>query len=703
MKKIIKAFRILSLLVTFFVIKIQTTHAQQLDTKTQVIPAQSRTNPEFIKRMADADQNPELAKRMPDADSRLKSAMATADDFCSGINVSFTKISDASGCYLDVTYSHTYTYSSGANPCYLPHGFLIEVCAQAQIQSATVISGAWLSGLTPVISANSVYWVKSCAANFSNIVPTGQSMTVRIKFANGFCMGSTCDVQFKELTGWAYPNNLQFWSCQKSDTIRTKAFQLDIGPDTTVCTGSSFGIQMPVFPPGVSIKWYKYQPVICTDPCPAPPVCQAATAPWVLAQTGGSTCNTNILTATTCYVAVLEYGCYVFQTNIKRVNVCPGAPANTISAPNTPTTLVNGIPHTCNQWSGQLCLSNSTAACCTPKILRWEIRTRGLTYSCTPVWGAWTSWATVSNSAGQSCINTGNINYGIFCQKEYEYRAVLTNACGQSTPTFSIGIDRQLPLIVGTITEIPLLSPLCYKHGTKLTLSPVCAEVLGWEKRVELSPACSNNFGSWIAEGGSQGTCVWWTNNLLVTTQYRVILKNGVCSPQSYSQTYTVKVRPPLTATITATQTVLCPPGVTLTAATSYGSPCNYPVTYQWYKDGLPIPGANQPIYHPITGGNYYVVVSSVCGKAKSNVITICDRPILTIEAPCCMCKGETVEMNAVILWPSQNCAQNCTYHWSTGATTAGIHVSAPGTYTVTVSCGVCPPLTKTITISMCP
>ncbi|MBU2586478.1 MAG: PKD domain-containing protein [Bacteroidetes bacterium] len=204
-------------------------------------------------------------------------------------------------------------------------------------------------------------------------------------------------------------------------------------------------------------------------------------------------------------------------------------------------------------------------------------------------------------------------------------------------------------------------------------------------------------------ESGSQGTCVWWTNNLLKTTQYRVKVKNGAC-PSVYSPVYTVTVKPKLGVTITANKTVLCPPGpVILTAQTTYGPPCNYPVSYQWYRDGLPIAGATGSTYSPTTGGNYYVVVSETCGKATSNVITVCGRPQLVIEAPCCVCPGETVTVNAVVVWTPQNCpAPSCTYLWNTGATTPSISVTSPGTYTVTVNCGTCPPMTQSVIIQPC-
>jgi hypothetical protein len=661
------------------------------------------TNPEYVKRLADPEFNPQI-KSVTDPADRLKTAQATADQYCQTMNASMTFVVINNECFIEISYTHTYTYSSTSTNAYtLPHGIYFQTCSQP-IESATVISGSWLNGVTPVISGNSIYWAKPCAAtnNFTNIIPSGQVLKVRIKLANGFCPG-TCEFKTRELNGWAFPNATQFWNCEQpySVTLPAQWVNYSIGADTSVCSGSAFTITassigfIPI-QPGATIKWYKFIPVNCTDPCPPPPNCYGTVAaPWVEDVTGSINYNTNILTQNVCYAAVISYGCIRSVTNVKRVNVCPGVP-NNIIVPNGPaTTMINGVPHACNNWSGSLCL-DAPVSCCKAKVLRWERRWRSLSYSsaCSAGWGNWTNWSTLANSANQNCINTGNLQTAT-CQRQYEFRAVLSNACGQSTPTFSIIIDK--PPVPGSIAANPA-GTLCYDKATKLTYSTSCAEVVEWEMREETSP-CSNNYNVWTVVPGSQATCIWWTGNLQRTTQYRVKVKNGACTPV-YSSVYTVKIKPKLNVTISANQTVLCSP-VILSAQTSYAG-CGYLLSYQWYKDGLPVLGSTQATYQPTTGGNYYVVIKDgVCGKATSNVITVCEKPELIITAPCCVCNGETITLQAELLWKPENCSQSCTYQWNTGATTSGINVSSPGTYTVTVSCGSCT-VTKTVIVKPC-
>ncbi len=642
-----------------------------------------------------------LLSSAANSQNKNPNAPSVQTDYCNQLTINVTPGPDSLGCYFDVELTQIWSAASGCNINDLPHGLYVAFSGATTINSVQILQGAWFTA-TPAASqspfTNSVYWTKQPAGtctNATNSIPSGQLLKVRIWVTT---VPNPVTVTVRELTGWSWPTDPSKWNCEKVFTFPAPQVNYSIGPNTSVCSGSAMAINLSPAPPtGSTVTWYQLP---SNAPCPTvnPPA-----SPWVLAQTGGTSFNTNILTSTTCYVAVIQQGCWKYFSNVKRVDVCPGPPIAAITA--TPasgypqTTIINQVAHACSSWSGQLCLNPSTFPCST-QIIRWERRTRGLSYSspCIPVWGSWSSWVPIPSSAGQTCINTGVLGYGAACQMQYEFRAVLQNACGTSTPPYTIVIDR--PPVPGNITANPL-PPLCFDKATKLTYSTSCAEVVEWEKRDELSP-CTNTWGSWTPIAGSQGTCVWWTNNLQTTTQYRVKVKNGACPPV-YSPVYTVTVKPKLGVTISANQTVLCPPGVTLTAQTTYGPPCSYPVSYQWYQDGLPITGATSSTYSPTTPGNYYVVVSDTCGKAKSNVITVCGRLQLVIVAPCCVCPGETITVTANVLWTPANCQPpSCTYLWNTGATTPSISVTSPGTYTVTVNCGTCPPMTQSVTIQPC-
>jgi hypothetical protein len=709
MKTKIKTLKAISIIAMLTIIAVLPVNAQESNPQFRVSPAEASTNRDFINKLADPEFNPALAKKIQDPAERLKSAQAVADASCFDMSTTISVVSNAQGCFLDVTYVHPYTYDPSTNACLLPHGLFVEVCQP--IQSVSVITGAWLTGVSPVISGNYVYFAKSCSSsgtNFSYLIPSGQTLTIRIKLMNGFCPGNNCPVLIKEMTGVPY-NQIGWWSCLRTHNIPISVSSASIGIDASICTGNSLMLNMvPPPPPGTIVKWYKYIPTSCTSPCPTAPVSCPIGSPWgAPVLTGVGSYPTNILTQTSCFVAVAQNGCNTWSTNVKRVNVCPGPPSETINVNGPPTIPINLIPHTCIPWSGQLCLNNATTTCCAPKIIGWEKRSRTLSYpsACNPIWSAMSSWVAIPSTAGLNCINTGTLTSNVACQTQYEYRAVLLNACGQSTPTYTIIIDKQP--IPGLINANPLV-PLCYDKATKLTFISGCAEVVHWEMREETSP-CSNSWSVWTgyAIPGSNGTCVWWTGNLLKSTQYRVKVKNGACSPV-YSNIFTVTVKPKLDVTISANQTVLCPPGVTLTAQTTYGLPCSYSnlITYQWFRDGLPI-GVNSPTYNPTSGGNYYVVVSDICGKATSNVITVCDKPQLVIKSPCCVCPGDPpILIEAIVLWTPSNCTQSCSFAWTgPGGLTASsqnISVTVPGTYTVTVTCGSCPQMIKTVTIIDC-
>jgi hypothetical protein len=515
-------------------------------------------------------------------------------------------------------------------------------------------------------------------------------------------------VKVRELTGWSWPTDPTKWNCERvHGPFTAPQATYNIGPNGDVCSGSSQILNLSCvgpacgtpLPAGATITWYQSQSCPSVNPwnpalwntVPPPP------------QNGGTSFNTNYLTNTTCYVAVIQDGCWRYISNVRKLTVCLGKPNATIAAsPIAPSpTLVNIANewHACTSWSGTLTLTPSPYPFPCKTIISWSLAIDNGAYN-------------ALSPADLSHVATGTLTTGT-CSRRYRFRATLYNACGTTQVVFPIVIDKapdggsiqtvtNQPYDVGTGTQqAPLL---CYNTGTRLRHTTTCGQIKSWEYKDETTP-CSGNFPTaWLPVPGSSGTSTWWTGFLVKTRQYRAVVGNGACS-DAYSAPITVTVKPELTVTIATPSYLLCDNPI-LTATTSYGAPCNYTTaTYKWYLNGTPISGATGATYTPGRAGNYSVVVDDkACGKAESNVITIC-KPALVVTGPCCMCPpSESVTINAVV---SDTCGVTPTYLWAgpgnaAGATTASINVTSAGTYSVTVTVGGCT-LTRQITVNSCP
>jgi hypothetical protein len=675
--------------------------------KPPEVNVRSRVNTDFVKLLADPKLNPEFARKYPDPAQRLKAAQTAADADCFSFIASYTNGFDAQGCYIDVTITHNYTFDANAtNPAALPHGIYIQMCSGMQISSYQVLpstGASWLNasifGSTPSTAPWSAVWWVQPVNGFNNIIPTGQPLIVRLRVP-GSCAGTSCVVTVQELTGYPNPSGPppNYWMCERSLTILNTPIAYSIAGLSSLCLSSptnnaaTLSITNPSPPSGAQVSWY-WSPATPGSACPTLNCSMLPLAlPWTLAQTGTSNFyNTNILSQPRCYVAVIKDGCTTTLTDVKRIDVCPGPPSAGITpspSPGVPVpTVINGVNHACTSWQGTLCVP-STYPC--PTTIAWSVNGNSIP---------------IKTGFKPFCISTGLLQTGSACSTSFVFQASLSNACGSTTPGWQIVIDH-LP-DAGTITANPP-PPLCYDRATTLTHSTGCGKVFQWLKREEGTP-CLGNYGPWTPIGGSQGTSVWWTNDLQKTTQYEVEVENGAC-PHAFSPAFTVTVKPQLTVTISANKNILCPGPAVLTAHHSWGSPCSYSVTYQWYKDGVAVtPKGNYPTYNATTGGNYQVVVDGgACGTAKSDPITICDPPTLVIKGDCCVCQGETITLTADLVWPQQRCADLCSsaiYNWTTPAGPASgqsIQASQAGNYSLTVNCGGCV-LHATYTVGHCP
>ena len=143
----------------------------------------------------------------------------------------------------------------------------------------------------------------------------------------------------------------------------------------------------------------------------------------------------------------------------------------------------------------------------------------------------------------------------------------------------------------------------------------------------------------------------------------------GGCSATSAPTTVAVNAIP--SAVITASgPTSFCGSGsVTLTASSG--------ASYLWSN------GATSQAITVADSGSYSVTVTSAGGcTATSSPVTVSANPIpsaaITADGPTTFCTGGSVNLSAP--------AGAASYLWSNGTTTPSIHVSAAGTYSVTVT-----------------
>lgn len=128
-----------------------------------------------------------------------------------------------------------------------------------------------------------------------------------------------------------------------------------------------------------------------------------------------------------------------------------------------------------------------------------------------------------------------------------------------------------------------------------------------------------------------------------------------------------------------------------------------YPGKYDVYSISLndPMPLEN------VCNGNYYIVSITdpnnefLEGDEDNNWVAVpitltkqSVAPIITANGPTVLCDGESVTLTA---------STETNYLWSNGATTQSIVVTAPGTYTVSTTCGTSTATSLPVTVSVIP
>ncbi|WP_306351224.1 gliding motility-associated C-terminal domain-containing protein [Flavobacterium sp. '19STA2R22 D10 B1'] len=194
------------------------------------------------------------------------------------------------------------------------------------------------------------------------------------------------------------------------------------------------------------------------------------------------------------------------------------------------------------------------------------------------------------------------------------------------------------------------------------------------------------------------------TSSLTITGtgSYYAMVDYGVCQTNAYSNIVMATEVNGLSVAITAQNpgNITCPGTGNVLSANLQ----NTTYTYQWYKDGTVIPGANTFTYTALDAGSYYIKVNNTTCEAQSNAIAL---QLTDIQA------SWDIAANTIILPGEQKTitvstdAQSPEFKWFkdnvliTGQTQNAITVTEAGEYKVvvkqTVGCIIEKSLTTTI------
>ncbi len=318
--------------------------------------------------------------------------------------------------------------------------------------------------------------------------------------------------------------------------------------------------------------------------------------------------------------------------------------------------------------------------------------------------------------------NVSSISDVITQPGNYVYTATVQNGpppplgCPPSSTQITVHVEDLLVANISSIDPIVSTSPIkvCPNDAVKLQLN---SQPTGTQIQWEYSIDCN---GIWHPAGTSQiqntnkiGDQGFYSPTPTSSLCWRAIVSSamGIC-PSDTSAVFQINLFPsPSQPFISA------PPGalpkcldhpVVLTASVQAGTP--QPVAYQWYLNGILLPGETNQQLIAITPGFYMVEiwVEGLCSSALSMPfeVTICE--INPFIKGTCSSNGSTTIPLLAVPNPSPNNASSCntsyTYLWSTGETTQGISVTpaVTTTYCVVITDGIGCTKEVCITIIVC-
>lgn len=176
--------------------------------------------------------------------------------------------------------------------------------------------------------------------------------------------------------------------------------------------------------------------------------------------------------------------------------------------------------------------------------------------------------------------------------------------------------------------------------------------------------------GTKIDEATNENYIINSNEFVLGQTRYYCMVSNAAGVVQSKESIITFQDKPTLNSSYPADSTLAAASGATVSVAVNSGYPTNY--TYQWYKNGTIISGANSSSYNISSVGmgqsTYYCAVTNSVGTTNSRTCTITgiQKPVLTASLPADVTITASAAGQAVfsVGISSQGYPTNYTYQW---------------------------------------
>ena len=262
----------------------------------------------------------------------------------------------------------------------------------------------------------------------------------------------------------------------------------------------------------------------------------------------------------------------------------------------------------------------------------------------------------------------------------------LWGVSGPGTGTFTPSATSTNPTLSVTASGTYVITlTVTSSSGCSSTWTEIVNVLLPTASFSYTTPVCENSPASFIANPNNPNYNYYWTfgdasTSYTPTTQHAY----SPASPPPYTVSLTitdamgciatasnsVTVNPLPNCTITASDTIFCPGSfVTLTACAGMAS-------YQWYKDGNAITGANSMTYNVFKHGEYWVSVTNTFGcSGTSNHLYIymfsLPKAKITGDKYYCSVAGSTITLNLTA-------AFNANYSYSWSSNPAGATFSPP-------------------------